>query len=204
MAPTIHTLGLARAEEALTVLFHRRRLRVAQPSRSKLRIPQATLGLGGHRVCVLSPRLSAAGRERSFLRDAERFSLICSLGWGRFTLPRSWAGEEAQALPGAPAPGDRLRAGRRAGDPNRRSTLLSVLHARQVGQSAGFEGATWVRGGHSASTVGSCTCLRNQSCAHLLRTHPRQRCRRLADRGTAWRCYCGPRVGEGPPCTQAL
>ena len=32
------------------------------------------------------------------------------------------------------------------------STLLEVLHPRQVGQSAGFDGAAWVRWGSLAST----------------------------------------------------
>jgi hypothetical protein len=44
--------------------------------------------------------------------------------------------------------GDRPRAGRGPGNPDRGlDPALSVLHPRQVGQSAGFDGAAWVRWG---------------------------------------------------------
>src|SRR5215208_6654937 len=47
------------------LLPHRRRLRPSQSSRPMLRIPQATLGLGGHRACALPT--AARRRERALV-----------------------------------------------------------------------------------------------------------------------------------------
>src|SRR5215207_5476228 len=167
-----------------TLLPHRRRLRRPQPPRPLLRLPQASLGLGGHHLGTLS---TAAGhRERALVLARCPEVLLASVprrGWVAPLLVPS-ALEEAQALPGAPAPRRALRDGRRAGDFARR-----LYVAFGLAPQAGFSGLGL--SGRRVGKVGFVQCLwREAPCAvldqrssYLLRAHPRKRRGRLPDRG---------------------
>src|SRR5215208_1985236 len=125
-----------------------RHLRAAQPPRSTLRVHKATLGLGGHHAPKLFQQLRGVESCRSFLRDAQRF--FSHLFPGVVGLHPSSLHRRVRKL-------------RRYLEPLRReiipelvgeaetllvdSTLLEVLHPRQVSRSAGFDGAGWVRWG---------------------------------------------------------
>src|SRR5918994_5545213 len=113
-----------------------RRLRPSQPPRSKLRVPQAALRLGGHHACALP---AVAGRGERTLVPARRPEVF------RSPVPRcggaapflvSSTGKEAQALPGAPAAGDPLRGDRGPGDLARRLDAAFGF-ASQTGASGG-------------------------------------------------------------------
>jgi hypothetical protein len=91
--------------------------------------------------------------ERAFLREASRFFSHLFLGVGGLA-PSSFHRRVhklrrfLELLRRAVAP-------ELVGDPETLiidSTLLPVLHPRQVGQSAGFEGAAWVRWAPLTST----------------------------------------------------
>lgn len=84
--------------------------------------------------------------ERSFLRDAERF--FSHLFPGMAGLHPSSLHRRVRRLRGYLEPLRRAVVTNLLGDPETLiidSTLLSVLHSRQVAQSVGFEGAAWVR-----------------------------------------------------------
>ena len=86
--------------------------------------------------------------ERSFLRDAERFFAHLFPGVAR--LHPSSFNRRVKKLRRFLEPLRRDVAAELVGEPETLivdSTLLSVLHPRQVRQSAGFEGAAWVRWG---------------------------------------------------------
>ena len=143
-----HASPLGRGDHGL-LLSHRRCLRTAQSSRPPLRVPQEALRLGGHHASCPLPTASWGGK-RTLVLAGRPAVLLAPLPRGRRPLAFLAAPQDsqAQALPGALAAGCGGRTGRRPRDADRRlKSLLSVLHPRQVGQSAGFDGAAWVRWG---------------------------------------------------------
>ena len=149
MAHAHHTRRLAQTEEALTVLFcliddaysllnpHRRRY-------------ESIKRLSDSEVIALAlfQQLRGVESERSFLRDAERF--FAHLSPGVAGLHPSSFNRRVKKLRRFLEPLRRDVVSELVGDPETLivdSTLLSVLHPRQVGQSAGFDGASWVRWG---------------------------------------------------------
>src|SRR5215203_2161923 len=126
----------------------RGRLRPSQPPCSALPIHKAPLGLGSHRACALP---AAAGRGKRTLFLARRPEVLLPL------VPRGGGALHPSSLH------RRVRKLRRFLEPLRReilhemlgdpetllvdSTLLSLLHPRQVSQGSGFSGAAWVRWG---------------------------------------------------------
>src|SRR5918997_1168441 len=142
------------------LLPHRRRLRLSQPPRPLLRIPQTPLGLGTHRP---RPLPAAAGRRKRALLLTRRPEVLLppvlrSGGAAPFLVPSK--GEEAQALFGASAPGDSLRDGRRAGDLARR-----LYFAFGVASKAGFSEPGLVWGG--VGEVGFVQRLRSEAAPRL-------------------------------------
>jgi hypothetical protein len=114
---------------------------------------------------ALFQQLRGVESERSFLRDAERFFAHLFPGVAR--LHPSSFNRRVKKLRRFLGPLRRDVAAELVGEPETLivdSTLLSVLHPRQVGQSAGFEGAAWVRWG-SFSVYGvklHLTCATNR------------------------------------------
>ncbi|MBA4115723.1 MAG: transposase, partial [Rubrobacter sp.] len=97
---------------------------------------------------ALFQQLRGVESERSFLRDAERF--FAHLFPGVAGLHPSSFNRRVKKLRRFLEPLRRDVVSELVGDPETLivdSTLLSVLHPRQVGQSAGFDGAAWVRWG---------------------------------------------------------
>jgi hypothetical protein len=79
------------------------------------------------------------------------------------------------------------------------STLLEVLHPRQVPQSAGFDGAaSWVRSGVPSASMGlSCTsCAPPMASPSPTNSPPSERRRGLFERGTRCPGGSGRRSGE--------
>jgi IS5 family transposase len=152
MAHPEHTAGLALLEEAVTVLFCEIDDAYAHLNpRGRCYASLKRLSDSEILTLALFQQLRGVESERSFLREAARF------------FPHLFPG----AVGLAPSSFHRrLRKMRRFLEPLRRevlpeltgdpetlvvdSTLLSVLHPRQVGQSAGFKGAAWVRWGSFA------------------------------------------------------
>ena len=144
-----HTAGLTLLEEALIVLF--------------CQIDDAYAHLnprGGHYASLkqlsdseiltlaLFQQLRGIESERSFLREAARF--FYHLFPGVVGLHPSSLHRRIRKLRRFLEPLRRAILPELVGDPETLivdSTLLSVLHPRQAGQSAGFEGAAWVRWG---------------------------------------------------------
>ncbi len=152
MAQAQHTPTLASLEEAITVLFcliddAYALLNPKWPSHESLK------RLSDSEVLTLAllQQLRGLESERSFLRDIERFfsHLFAGvLGYAPSSLHR-----RVRKLRRFLEPLRREILLELAGDPETLiadSTLLSVLHPRQVAQSAGFEGASWVRWGSFA------------------------------------------------------
>ena len=149
MAHHEHTPGLALLEEAITVLF------------CEIDDAYAHLNPRGGRYASLKrlsdsevltlalfQQLRGVESERSFLRDAARF--FSHLFPGVVGLCPSSLHRRIRKLRRFLEPLRREILPELTGDPETLivdSTLLSVLHPRQVGQSAGFEGAAWVRWG---------------------------------------------------------
>jgi hypothetical protein len=97
---------------------------------------------------ALFQQLRATESQRSFLRDAERF--FSHLFPGLVGLSPSSFHRRARKLRRHLEPLRRAVLAELVGEPETLivdSTLLSVSHPRQVKQSAGFEGAAWVRWG---------------------------------------------------------
>lgn len=142
----------ARLEEAVTVLF------------CLVDDAYAILNPGGDRyeslkrlsdsevlALALLQQLRGVESERSFLRDAERF--FPHLFPGVVGLHPSSLHRRVRKLRRFLEPLRRAVLGELAGDPETLvvdSTLLAVLHPRQVKQSAGFDGAGWARWGSFA------------------------------------------------------
>ena len=149
MAHTHHTRRLTVTEEALTVLFC-----LIDDAYSLLnphgRRYESLKRLSDSEVIALAlfQQLRGVESERSFLRDAERF--FAHLFPGVAGLHPSSFNRRVKKLRRFLEPLRRDVVSELVGDPETLiidSTLLAVLHPRQVGQSAGFDGAAWVRWG---------------------------------------------------------
>lgn len=144
-----HTQELARTEDALTILFC-----LVDDAYQTLnpegRRYESLKRLSDSEVLALAlfQQLRGVESERSFLRDAERF--FAPLFPGVVGLAPSSFHRRLRGLRYYLEPLRRVILPELVGDPETLivdSTLLEVLHPRQVKQSAGFDGATWVRWG---------------------------------------------------------
>jgi hypothetical protein len=152
MARLHHTEALTRTEDALTVLFC-----LIDDAYAHLN-PQANSHEGIKRLSdsevltlALLQQLRGVESERSFLRDAQRF--FSELFPGVVGLHPSSLHRRVRRLRRFMEPLRRAILAELVGDPETLivdSTLLEVLHPRQVSHSAGFEGAAWVRWGSFA------------------------------------------------------
>jgi len=150
MADTNHTQRLARTEEALSVLvcLIDDAYALLNP---KGRRYESLKRLSDSEVITLTlllQQLRGVESERSFLRDAERF--FSHLFPGVVGLNPSSLQRRVRKLRRFLEPLRRETLSELVGDPETMlidSTLLAALHPRQVAQSAGFEGAAWVRWG---------------------------------------------------------
>jgi hypothetical protein len=149
MAHQHHTRRLERTEEAIIALF------------CLIDDAYALLNPHAHRyesikrlsdseviTLALFQQLRRVESERSFLRDAER--LFSHLFPGVVGLAPSSLHRRIRKLRRFLKPLPREVVAELVGDPETLivdSSLLWVLHPRQVGQSAGFDGAAWVRWG---------------------------------------------------------
>ncbi|MCA1731939.1 MAG: transposase [Actinobacteria bacterium] len=149
MARRHHTPRLAATEEAVIVLFC-----LVDDAYALLnprgRRYESLKRLSDSEVIALAlfQQLRGVESERSFLRDAERFFSHLFPGVAR--LHPSSFNRRVKKLRRFLEPLRRDVAAELVGEPETLvvdSTLLSVLHPRQVRQSAGFEGAAWVRWG---------------------------------------------------------
>jgi len=166
MAQPHHTSRLAATEEAVIVLFC-----LVDDAYALLnprgRRYESLKRLSDSEVITLAlfQQLRGVESKRSFLRDAERFFAHLFPGVAR--LHPSSFNRRVKKLRRFLEPLRRDVAAELVGEPETLivdSTLLSVLHPRQVGQSAGFEGAAWVRWG-SFSVYGvklHLTCATNR------------------------------------------
>ncbi len=149
MAHTNHTQRLAQTEEALTVLFCLIDDAYALLN-PKGRRYESLKRLSDSEVITLAllQQLRGVESERSFLRDAQRF--FSHLFPGVVGLHPSSLHRRVRKLRRFLEPLRREILSELVGDPETLlidSTLLEVLHPRQVPQSAGFDGAAWVRWG---------------------------------------------------------
>jgi Transposase DDE domain len=153
MAQMQHTPSQASLEEALTVLFCLidEEYPLLNPRAGRY---EALKRLSDSEVLALAlfQQLRGVESERSFLRDAQRF--FSHLFPGVAGLHPSSFHRRLGKLRSFLEPLRRTILGELVGDPETLivdSTLLEVLHPRQVGQSAtGFEGAAWTRWGSFA------------------------------------------------------
>ena len=144
-----HTRRFARTEEALIVLFCEvdDAYRLLNPRGGRY---GALKRLSDSEVITLAlfQQLRATESQRSFLRDAERF--FSHLFPGVVGLSPSSFHRRSRKLRRYLEPLRRALLPELVGAPETLivdSTLLALLHPRQVSQSAGFEGASWVRWG---------------------------------------------------------
>jgi hypothetical protein len=149
MAHTQHTPTLASLEEAITVLccLIDDTYALLNPSG---RGYESIKKLSDSEVLTLAllQQLRGVESERSFLRDAKRFFAHLFPGVARL-YPSSF-NRRVRKLRRFLEPLRREVLSELVGDPETLlvdSTLLEVLHPRQVPQSAGFDGAAWVRWG---------------------------------------------------------
>jgi hypothetical protein len=150
MAQSQHTPTLASLEEAITVLFC-----LIDDAYTLINPNSHTYTslkkLSDSEVITLAlfQQLRGVESERSFLRDAQRF--FVHLFPGLVGMHPSSLHRRVRTLRRFVEPLRRAILPELVGDPETLivdSTLLSVLHPRQVGQSAtGFEGAAWVKWG---------------------------------------------------------
>ena len=152
MAHPNTTPPAARLEEAVTVLFCLIDDTYARIN-SKAGSYESLKRLSDSEVITLTllQQLRGVESERSFLRDAERF--FSHLFPGVVGLHPSSLHRRVRKLRRFLEPLRHTVLGELAGDPETLvvdSTLLAVLHPRQVGQSAGFDGAGWARWGSFA------------------------------------------------------
>ena len=150
MAQPNHTPRLANTEEVLTVLFCLidDAYRILHPEGGGRYASLKRLSDSEVLTLALFQQLRGVESERSFLRDAERF--FSHLFPGVVGLHPSSLHRRVRKLRRYFELLRREIVGKLVGDPETlivNSTLLSVLHLRQVKQSAGFEGAAWVRWG---------------------------------------------------------
>jgi hypothetical protein len=149
MAHPQHTPSLSDLEEVVTVLFCLidDAYQLLNPH---LRRYESLKRLSDSEVISLAllQQLRGVESERSFLRDAQRF--FSHLFPGVVGLHPSSLHRRVRKLRRFLEPLRREVVRQLVGDPETLvvdSTLLSVLHPRQLKQSAGFEGAAWVRWG---------------------------------------------------------
>jgi Transposase DDE domain len=145
MAHPNTTPRTARLEEAVTVLFCLvdDAYRILNPCADGY---ASLKKLSDSEVLTLAllQQLRGVESERSFLRDAQRF--FAHLFPGVVDLHPSSLHRRVRKLRRFLEPLRRAMLGELAGDPETLvvdSTLLAVLHPRQVEQSAGFDGAAW-------------------------------------------------------------
>ena len=144
-----HTHQFTRTEEAITVLFCLIDDAYANLNPRGQRY-ESLKRLSDSEVITLAlfQQLRGIESERSFLRDAERF--FSHLFPGVVGLAPSSFHRRLRKLRCFLEPLRRAIVTELVGDPETLlvdSTLLAVMHPRQVGQSAGFYGAAWVRWG---------------------------------------------------------
>jgi IS5 family transposase len=149
MAQPNHTPRLAQTEEALTVLFCLVDDAYALLN-PRARCYESLKRLSDSEVITLAlfQQLRGVESERSFLRDAERF--FSHLFPGVMGLYPSSFHRRVRKLRRFLEPLRRDVLSEMIGDPETLlvdSTLLSVLHPRQVSQGSGFPGGAWVRWG---------------------------------------------------------
>jgi Transposase DDE domain len=149
MAHPQHTPTLASLEEAITVLFCLidDTYALLNPSGQGY---ESIKKLSDSEVLTLAllQQLRGVESERSFLRDAKRF--FSHLFPGVAELYPSSFHRRVRKLRRFLEPLRREVLSELVGDPETLivdSTLLEILHPRQVSQSAGFDGAAWVRWG---------------------------------------------------------
>lgn len=149
MAHPQHTPTLASLEEAITVLFCLidDTYVLLNPSGQGY---ESIKKLSDSEVITLAllQQLRGVESERSFLRDAQRF--FPHLFPGIVGMHPSSFNRRVRKLRRFLEPLRREILPELVGDPETLlvdSTLLEVLHPRQVPQSAGFDGAAWVRWG---------------------------------------------------------
>jgi hypothetical protein len=149
MARPQHTHSLAHLEEAVSVLFCLidAAYRLLNPRAPRY---ESIKRLSDSEVLALAlfQQLRGVESERSFLRDAGRF--FSHLFPGVVGLHPSSFHRRMRRLRRFLEPLRRAVVAELVGEPETLlvdSTLLSVLHPRQVNQSAGFDGAGWVRWG---------------------------------------------------------
>jgi Transposase DDE domain len=144
-----HIHRFTRTEEAITVLFC-----LIDDAYANLnprgRRYESLKRLSDSEVITLAlfQQLRGIESERSFLRDAERF--FSHLFPGVVMLYPSSFNRRVKKLRRFLEPLRREVVSELVGDPETLivdSTLLPILHPRQVEQSAGFDGAAWVRWG---------------------------------------------------------
>jgi len=144
-----HTPQFSLLEEAVTVLFCRIDDTYYRLN-PKGRHYESLKELSDSEVVTLAlfQQLRGVESERSFLREVARF--FSHLFPGAVGLHPSSFHRRARKLRRFLEPLRRAILPELVGEPETLivdSTLLEVLHPRQVGQSAGFEGAAWVRWG---------------------------------------------------------
>src|ERR687889_79917 len=149
MAQPNHTPRLAETEEALTVLFCLIDDAYAHLN-PRARCYESLKRLSDSEVIALAlfQQLRGVESERSFLRDAERF--FSHLFPGVVGLHPSSFHRRLRKLRRFLEPLRRDILSEMVGNPETLlvdSTLLSVLHPRQVSQGSGFPGGAWVRWG---------------------------------------------------------
>ena len=150
MAQPQHTHSLAHLEEALTVLFCLidDAYRLLNPHGARRYESIKRLSDSEIVTLALLQQLRGVESERSFLRDAQRF--FSHLFPGLVGLHPSSLHRRVRKLRRYLEPLRREILPELVGDPETLlidSTLLEVLHPRQASQSAGFDGAAWVRWG---------------------------------------------------------
>ena len=150
MAQHQHTHSLPHLEEAMTVLFCLidDAYRLLNPRGARRYESIKRLSDSEIITLALLQQLRGVESERSFLRDAQRF--FCHLfPWVAGLHPSSF-NRRVRKLRCFLEPLRREVLSELVGDPETLlidSTLLEVLHPRQIPQSAGFDGAAWVRWG---------------------------------------------------------
>jgi hypothetical protein len=186
-----HAREVALLEEALTVLFCLVD-DIYQNVNPNGRRYESLKKLTDSEVITLAlfQQLRGVESQRSFLRDASRF--FSHLFPGVVGLAPSSLHRGIRKLRCFLEPLRRAVLSELVGEPETLlidSTLLAVLHPRQVGQSAGFVGAAWVgEVGLLLRLWGEAPPLvRHQPSTYLLRAHLRQHCGSLPGRGTAER-----------------
>jgi hypothetical protein len=150
MAHANHTPRLAHTEEALTVLFCLIDDAYALLNPRGARHYESLKRLSDSEVITLAlfQQLRGVESERSFLRDAERF--FSHLFPGVVGLYPSSFHRRVRKIRRFLEPLRRDVLSEMVGDPETLlvdSTLLSVLHPRQVSQGSSFPGGAWVRWG---------------------------------------------------------